>query len=137
MSEPNEILENTIVELQLVADNGGLVSLLPEEAQAILDQLEQRSGYERAYRASVRDYATLVSGVDLDLDEQADLIADLLEQLKQTVDALAHWFPRWGDPEGANSQMMINARNMIAKAERYLEHYRKHINRPRLKVGGL
>jgi hypothetical protein len=127
MNEPNEVLENTIAELQLIADNGGLVSLLPEEAQAILDPLEQRSGYERAYRASVRDYATLVSGVDIEFDEQADLIAELLEQLKQTVDALAHWFPRWGDPGGASSQMMINARAQVAKAEGYLEHYWKHM----------
>ncbi|MBC8264189.1 MAG: hypothetical protein H8E47_08720 [Anaerolineales bacterium] len=127
MSEPNEVLENTIAELQLMADNGGLASLSAQEARAILDELERCSGYEQAYKASVRDYATLVSGVDLEFDEQADLIADLLEQLKQTVGALAHWFPRWGDPEGANSQMMINARNMIAKAERYLEHYHKHM----------
>jgi hypothetical protein len=127
MSEPNEVLEKTIAELQLIADNGGITSLSAEEARAILDELERCSGYDRAYRASLRDYATLVSGVDLEFDEQADLIADLLEQLKQTVDALAHWFPRWGDPGGASSQMMINARNMIAKAERYLVHYRKHI----------
>ncbi|MBC8492397.1 MAG: hypothetical protein H8D43_01325, partial [Chloroflexi bacterium] len=113
-SEPNEILENALAMLQLMADNGGLASLSAEEAQAILDELERRSGYERAYRASVRDYATLVSGVDLEFDEQADLIAELLEQLKQTVDALAHWFPRWGDPEGAHSQMMINARAQVA-----------------------
>ena len=126
MNEPNEILENTIAELQLVADNGGITSLSAEEARAILDELERRSGYERAYKASVRDYATLVSGVDPELDEEADLIADLLEQLNQTVDALAHWFPRWGDPGGANSQMMINARNMIAKAEEYLAYYWKH-----------
>jgi len=127
MSEPDEILENTIVELQLIADNGGVTSLLAEEARAILDELERCSGYERAYRASVRDYATLVSGVDLEFDEQADLIAELLKQLKQTVDALTHWFPRWGDPGGAGSTMMINARNVIAKAERYLEHYQKHM----------
>ena len=127
MSEPNEVLGNTIAQLQLMAANGGLASLSAEEAWAILDELRYRYGYERAYRASVRDYATLVSGVDLELDEQADLIADLLEQLKQTVDALAHWFPRWGDPEGAGSQMMINARAQVAKAERYLEHYHKHM----------
>ena len=127
MSEPNEVLENTIAELQLIADNGGITSLSAEEAQAILDELERRSGYERAYIASLRDYDTLVSGVDIELDEQADLIAEQLEQLKQTVDSLAHWFPRWGDPGGASSQMMINARNMIAKAEMYLEHYQKHM----------
>ena len=127
MSEPNETLENAIAVLQLIADNGGITGLSSEEAQAILDELERRSGYERAHRALVRDYATLVSEVDPELDEEADLIADLLEQLKQTADALAYWFPRWGDPEGANSQMMINARNMIAKAERYLEHYWKHM----------
>jgi hypothetical protein len=127
MNEPNEVLENTIAQLQLIADNGGLVSLLPEEAQAILDELRYGYGYERAYRAVERDYDALVSGVDRDLDEQADLIANLLEQLKQTVDALAHWFPCWGDPEGASSQMMINARAMTAKAEMYLEHYRKHM----------
>jgi len=127
MNEPNEVFENTIAQLQLIANNGGLVSLSDEEARAILDELERCSGFERAYRVSVCDYDTLVSGVDLDLDEQADLIADLLEQLQQTVDALAHWFSRWGDPEGASSQMMVNARNMIARAEAYLEHYQKHM----------
>jgi len=127
MSEPNEVLGNTIAQLQLMADNGGLASLSAEEARAILDELERLSGYERAYRASVRDYATLVSGVDLEFDEQADLIAELLTQLQQTVDALAHWFPRWGDPGGANSQMMIDARAQVAKAEMYLEHYQKHM----------
>lgn len=55
-----------------------------------------------------------------------NIIAELLEQLKQTVDALEYWFPRWGDPEGANSQMMINARNTIAKAEEYLNHCQEH-----------
>jgi hypothetical protein len=59
-------------------------------------------------------------------DEQADLIADLLGQLQQTVDALAYWFPRWGDPEGANSQMMTGARSMIAKAKECLAHYWQH-----------
>jgi len=127
MSEPNEVLENTIADLQLMADNGGLASLSAEEARATLDELERLSGYERAYRASVRDCATLVSGVDIEFDEQADLITELLTQLKQTVDSLAHWFPRWGDPEGANSQMMINARAQVAKAEKYLEHYHKHM----------
>jgi hypothetical protein len=127
MSEPNETLENTIADLQLIADNGGIVSLSAEEARAILDELRYRHGYERAYRVAEREYDTLVSKVDIELDEQADLIADLLEQLKQTVDALVYWFPRWGDPGGANSQMMINARNVIAKAERYLEHYWKHM----------
>jgi hypothetical protein len=127
MSEPNEALGNTIADLQLMADNGGVTSLSAEEARAILDELERCSGYERAYRASVRDYATLVSGVDIEFDEQADLIAELLGQLEQTVDSLAHWFPHWGDPEGANSTMMINARAQVAKAERYLEHYHKHM----------
>ncbi len=127
MNEPNETLENTIAELQLIADNGGIASLSAEEAQAILDELERCSGYERALVASVRDYDTLVSEVDLEFDEQADLIADLLEQLKQTVDALTHWFPRWGDPGGANSQMMINARAQVAKAEEYLAYYWKHM----------
>ena len=127
MNEPNETLENAMAMLQITADSGGIASLSAEEARAILDELERRSGYERAYRASVRDYATLVSGIDLEFDEQADLIAELLKQLKQTVDALAHWFPRWGDPEGADSQMMINARAQVAKAEMYLEHYRKHM----------
>ena len=127
MNEPNETLENTIATLQLMAGNGGVAGLSAEEARAILDELERRSGYERAYEASLRDYATLVSGVDLELDEQANLIAELLEQLKQTVDSLAHWFPRWGDPGGVNSQMMINARNVIARAEMYLAHYQKHM----------
>ena len=127
MNEPNETLENTIAVLYLITDNGGIAGLSVKEARAILDELERRSGYERAYEACVRDYATLVSGVDLEFDEQADLIADLLENLKQTVDSLAHWFPRWGDPGGASSQMMINARAQVAKAEMYLEHYQKHM----------
>jgi hypothetical protein len=127
MNEPHATLETAIAELQLVADNDGLTSLSAEEAWAILDELRYRYGYERAYRVAEREYDTLVSEVDLELDEQADLVADLLEQLKQTVDALVYWFPRWGDPGGANSQMMINARNVIAKAERYLEHYWKHM----------
>ena len=44
---------------------------------------------------------------------------DLLENLKQTVSSLEYWFPRYGDPEGANSQMMKNARAAIAAAEGY------------------
>ena len=127
MNEPNETLENTIAVLQLMADNGGVTSLSAEEARAILDELERRSGYERAHEASLRDCDTLVPWADGELDEQADLIADLLEQLKQTVDALAHWLPRWGDPEGASSQMMINARAQVAKAEEYLAYYWKHM----------
>ena len=127
MNEPNENFENTVAQLQLMADNGGIASLSAEEARVILDELDRRSGFERAYEAGVRDYATLVQGVDMDLDEQADLITELLTQLKQTVEALAHWFPRWGDPEGASSTMMINARNVITKAEEYLEHYHKHM----------
>jgi hypothetical protein len=127
MDEPNELLENAIAQLQLIANNGGIASFDDAEAKALADELERLSGFERAYHREIDAYDKLVLGVDLDLDEQADLIADLLEQLKQTVDALAHWFPRWGDPGGASSQMMINARNMIAKAERYLVHYRKHI----------
>ena len=42
---------------------------------------------------------------------------ELLEALKQTVSSLEYWFKRNGDPEGANSQMMQNARAAIAKAE--------------------
>ena len=127
MNETNETLEGALAILELIANNGGIASFSDEEAQAIVGELERLRGYERAYEASVRDYDTLVARVDLELDEQADLIAKLLEQLKQTVDALTHWFPRWGDPEGANSQMMINARNAIAKAKRYLEHYQRHM----------
>jgi len=127
MNEPNGNFEDAIAELYLIADNGGIASLSAEEARIILDELDRRSGFERAYEAGVRDYATLVQGVDMDLDEQADLIAELLDNLKQTADSLAHWFPRWGDPEGASSTMMINARNMITKAEEYLEHYHKHM----------
>ena len=127
MNETNETLEGALAILELIANNGGIASFSDEEAQAIVGELERLRGYERAYEASVRDYDTLVARVDLELDEQADLIAKLLEQLKQTVDALTHWFPRWGDPEGANSQMMANARSAIAKAERYLEHYQRHM----------
>ena len=125
MNEPNDVLKNTTAYLQLTADNGGICSLSAKDARAILNELERLSGFERAYEASVRDYVTLVRGVDVDLDDQADLIADLLEQLKQTEGALAHWFPRWGDPEGARSQMMINAHGHVAIAEGYLEHYQK------------
>ncbi|MBC8263947.1 MAG: hypothetical protein H8E47_07460 [Anaerolineales bacterium] len=127
MNASNEVLESTIAELQLLANNGGIASLSAEEAQGILDELERLSNFERAYHSEVHAYATLVKGVDMEYDEMTDLIADLLEQLKQTVDSLAHWFPRRGDPEGADSQMMINARNMIAKAKEYLEHYHKHM----------
>jgi hypothetical protein len=41
---------------------------------------------------------------------------DMLEALIQTVDALGFWFPRWGDPGGAASEMMNQARAAIAKA---------------------
>ena len=115
MSEPKEVLENAIAELQLIAYNGGIASLSINGARALADELERCCGYERAYKALLRDYDTLVSGVHLELDEQADCIADLLEQLKQTVDALTYWFPRWGDPEGARSQMMTDARVVVAK----------------------
>ena len=58
----------------------------------------------------------------LEEEQQANaaLIAaapELLENLKRCVDSLEHWFWRYGDPEGANSQMMKNARAAIAKAE--------------------
>lgn len=43
--------------------------------------------------------------------------AELLRALKNTVAALDHWFPRWGDPLGAQSGMMNDARAAIAKAE--------------------
>lgn len=52
-------------------------------------------------------------------DANARLIAaapDLLEALQRTVEALEYWLPRHGDPEGANSAMMVNARATIAKA---------------------
>jgi hypothetical protein len=41
---------------------------------------------------------------------------ELLEALNQTVSSLEYWFKRNGDPEGANSLMMQNARAAIAKA---------------------
>jgi len=88
---------------------------------------DQGHTYERAYRALSRDYDVLVSEVDLELDEQKDLIARLLENLRQTVDALSYWFPRWGDPKGANSQMMINARCAIAEAEAHLRYRAKEV----------
>jgi hypothetical protein len=127
MDEPNELLENAIAQLQLIANNGGIASFDDAEAKALADELERLSGFERAYHREIDAYDKLVSGVDLDLDEQADLIADLLEQLKQTEDALAYWFPRWGDLGGADSQMMVNVRAEIDKAERYLEHYKEHV----------
>lgn len=43
---------------------------------------------------------------------------ELLEQLKQTVSSLEYMFPRYGDPEGVNSQMMKNARALIAQLEK-------------------
>jgi len=104
--------EALAAELAALRDNQSL----DEEAHAITVQ----PNYERAYRALSRDYDALVSEVDLELDEQKDLIARLLENLRQTVDALSYWFPRWGDPKGANSQMMINARCAIAHAEAHL-----------------
>ena|SRR3990172_5030365 len=41
---------------------------------------------------------------------------DLLAALEQTVTALEHWFPRYGDPQATNSPMMKQARAAIAKA---------------------
>lgn len=127
MNELNETLENALATLQLIANNGGIATLVDEEARAIVDELERLRGYERAYEACVRSRKALVLKIALKFDEQANLIAELLEQLKQTVDALAHWFPHWGDPKGANSQMMIDARGTIAAAERYLRRYRQHM----------
>ena len=49
----------------------------------------------------------------------AQLIAaapELLASLEDTVQALEYWFERNGDPAGADSQMMQNARAAIAKA---------------------
>lgn len=40
----------------------------------------------------------------------------VVESLAQTIDSLEHWFPRWGDPDGANSQMMKNARAALTSA---------------------
>lgn len=40
----------------------------------------------------------------------------VVESLAQTIDSLEHWFPRWGDPDGANSQMMKDARAALASA---------------------
>ena len=42
---------------------------------------------------------------------------NLLKSLKQTVESLEYWFKRYGDPEGANSEMMKQAREAISKAE--------------------
>jgi len=43
---------------------------------------------------------------------------ELLESLKQTVTSLEYWFLSWGDPLGANSKIMQNARAVIQKANR-------------------
>ena len=54
------------------------------------------------------------------VEEDARLIAaapELLEALKNTIQSLEYWFPRRGDPQGANSEMMNKARAAIAKAE--------------------
>ena len=52
---------------------------------------------------------------DAKLIKAAPLIPELVENLKQTVASLEHWFPRYGDPEGTNSQMMKNARAVLTK----------------------
>ena len=127
MNEPSEFLRDTISQLHLAANIGAQASPSAEETRAILDELERLQGFERAWSREVDAYAKLVRGVDSELDEQADLIAALLEQLKQTVNALTHWALRWGDPQGVTSQMMINARAMIAKADAYLQYYREHV----------
>ena len=48
--------------------------------------------------------------------ESDSYVEQLLESLKQTVASLEYWFPRNGDPEGVNSQMMKNARQAIMEA---------------------
>ena len=40
----------------------------------------------------------------------------MLESLKALVAAAEYWFPRWGDPEGANSRIMQAARLLITQA---------------------
>jgi hypothetical protein len=53
-------------------------------------------------------------------EANAHLIAaapDLLNSLKQCVDSLDHWFKRYGDSEGCNSKMMMEAKQAILKAE--------------------
>ena len=59
------------------------------------------------------------TGSEGENEANARLIAaapELLESLTQTVASLEYWFPRWGDPGGANSAMMNVARAAIAKA---------------------
>jgi polyhydroxyalkanoate synthesis regulator phasin len=121
MNEPNEVLENTIAQLRHAVDIGVIVILTTEEAQAVLDELERRSGFERAFWTEIRNTEKMVLETDLTLDEQADLITELLEQLKQ---ALVYWRPMLYP---SNSQTIVNVRNMITKAENYLGYYMRHV----------
>ena len=41
---------------------------------------------------------------------------DLLKALICTVESLEYWFPRWGDPGGCDSAMMMQARDAIKRA---------------------
>jgi hypothetical protein len=42
---------------------------------------------------------------------------ELLDIIKQLEDSLSYWFKRYGDPQGCNSQMMVNARAIISKLQ--------------------
>lgn len=82
--------------------------------------------FNRRYILDADGYAiaevTDRSGIDLDDPSSANMrllkaAPDLLAALTATVQALEYWFPRYGDPEGANSLMMQQARAAIAQAE--------------------
>lgn len=117
----NEILENTIAQLHLVADNGGLVSLTANEAQAILEELRYGHGYERAYRAAEREYDELASETDIGLGEQLDLIGELHQAGRVMAEYIALI---WKDAPHGEPAFMLNARAKVAKAGKYLRRYR-------------
>lgn len=83
--------------------------LLAKAAELLPAHLDAREGDK------ARQEANRLEAIRLQRIKEAG--PELLDNLKKTVASLEYWFPRWGDPEGANSQMMQDARAIIAKAE--------------------